>query len=72
MSLDDLANRVLSAVKGDKAAIKQISEALVSRDPEEIKRVFSEVAKVELSPEELQMLVNELETNPSRIAAYPT
>jgi hypothetical protein len=72
MSLDDLANRVLSAVKGDKEAIKQISEALVGRDPEEIKRVFSEVAKVELSPEELQMLVNELETNPSRIAAYPT
>ena len=72
MSLDDLANRVLSAVKGDKDAIKQISEALVSRDPGEIKRVFSEVAKVELSPEELQMLVNELETNPSRIAAYPT
>ena len=72
MSLDDLANRVLSAVKGDKEAIKQISEALVSRDPEEIKRVFSDVAKVELSPEELQMLVNELETNPSRIAAYPT
>jgi hypothetical protein len=72
MSLNDLANRVLQAVKGDKAAIKKISEALASRDPEQIKQAFSQVAGLELSGEELELLDRELKSNPTHIAAHPT
>jgi hypothetical protein len=72
MSLDDLANKVLNSIKGDRAAIKKISEALASRDPEQIKQAFSETAKMELTREELDLLISELESNPTRIAAYPT
>jgi hypothetical protein len=72
MSLDEIANRILGGIKGDKTATKRISEALASKDPEQIRKAVSETASIELSPEELDMLVRELESNPSRIAAWPT
>lgn len=72
MSLNDLANRILNAIKGDKTATKRISEALASKDPQEIKKTVSEVAGIEVTAEELDMLVSELESNPTKIAAWPT
>lgn len=72
MSLNDIANRILDAIKGDKAATKRISEALASKDPEEIRRTVLEVGGIELTAEELDTLVREVESNPSRIAAFPS
>lgn len=72
MSLNDIANRILDAIKGDKAATKRLSEALASKDREEIRKTVSEVANIELTAEELDTLVYELESNPSKIAAFPS
>jgi hypothetical protein len=72
MSLNDLADRVLKAIKGDKEAIKKISEALAGRDPARIKQVIEEVAKIDMTPEEVAMLMGELKSNPTQIAGYST
>ena len=72
MSLNDVANRILDAIKGDKMATMRISEALASKDPEVLRKTISEVTGIELTAEELDTLVREIESNPSKIAAFPT
>lgn len=72
MALNDLAHRVLEKVQGDKEAIKKLSEALVSRDPVRIRNVFSTVAKVDLSEQEVLGILGELGSDPERAVAYVT
>jgi len=72
MATTDLASRVLAAVQGDDEAIKKISAALVSGDPAEIKRVFSEVAKIEVTDEEALEVVKDLGADPQKAVGYAT
>lgn len=51
--------QVLAIVRGDSNAITALCNALLSRDAEEIKRVFSEVAGVELSDEEVAIAIED-------------
>ena len=72
MATNDLASRVLDAVRGDNEAIKKISEALVSGDAAVITQVFSEVAKIEISDEEAQEVVADLGPDPQKAVGYAT
>jgi acylphosphatase len=72
MTASDLAGRVLAAVQGDDDAIKKLSEALVSGDPAEIKRVCAEVAKIEISDAEAQEIVRDLGADPQKAVGYAT
>ena len=72
MAIDDLTNRVLAAVQGDDDAIKKLSEALVSGDPAAVKRVFSEVAKVEITDEQAAEIVADLGPDPHKAVGYAT
>ncbi len=72
MALNELVNRVLQAVQGDKEAIRKLSTAIVSRDPAEIRRVFLDVAKVDLSIGEIQSMLGELGPDPEKALAYST
>jgi len=69
---DELAKKVLAAVKGDNEAIKKLSDALVSRDTAKIKDMFSQVAGVQLSDEEAASIISELGSNPEEAVAYWT
>ncbi len=72
MATNDLASRVLDAVRGDNEAIQKVSEALVSGDAAKIKRVFSEVAKVEITDEEAAQVVADLGPDPQKAVGYAT
>jgi hypothetical protein len=73
LTKDELAKRVLDAVKGDPEAVKDVSGALVSRDPERIKQSIARVAGIHLTDEELKMILGELGTNPEQaVVAYST
>jgi hypothetical protein len=73
LTKDELAQRVLDAVKGDREAVNDVSGALVSRDPERIKQSIARVAGIDLSEQELQMILGELGSNPKQtVAAYIT
>ena len=73
LTKDELAKKVLDAVRGDPEAVKAVSGALVSRDPEQIRRVLARVAGIHLSEQELEMIVKELGSNPEQaVVAYST
>src|SRR5262249_11109198 len=73
LTKDELARRVLDAVKGDPDAVKDVSGALVSRDPEQIRQSIARVAGIQLSDDELQMILSELGSNPEQaVVAYST
>ena len=73
LTKDELAKRVLDAVKGHPEAVKDVSEALVSRDPARIKQSIARVAGIDLNEQELEMIVGELGSNPKQtVAAYST
>lgn len=69
---EELVHRVLAGVQGDEAAIKKLSDAIVTRDPEEIRRVLSNVAKVDITAEESRQLVDELGPEPMQAVGYAT
>lgn len=72
LTKDELAKKVLDAVKGDPAAVKEVSTALVSRDPAKIREVFSRVAKVHLGDNEIEMILQELGASSEQAVAYLT
>jgi hypothetical protein len=72
LTKDELAKKVLDAVKGNPEAIKEVSGALVSRDPERIHEVFLRVAKIDLGPEEIDMILRELGSSSEQAVAYVT
>ena len=72
MALNDFATRILNATRGDKEAIKKISEALVSGDAARIKQVLADVAKVEVTEGEVQEMLATLRSEPEQAAAYNT
>jgi hypothetical protein len=72
MLVNDLASRVLNAIKGDREAIKKVSEALVSRDPALLQRVLSEVASVDITLEEAQEVVRGVGSDAEKVVAYWT
>ncbi len=69
---DELAKKVLAAIKGDNEAIKKISNALVSRDEAQIKGAFKQVAGVDLSDDDVKGVISELGSNPEEAVAYFT
>jgi hypothetical protein len=69
MTHDELARRVLDAVRGDNARIQQVSAALLSQDEERIKRTFAEVAGVQLTDEQVRSVMAEAST-PEQVAAF--
>ena len=73
LTKDELAKKVLDAVKGDPEAVKEVSAALVSRDPARIKRVIARVSGINLLDEEVKMILDELGSNPEQaVVAYST
>ena len=72
MAISDLASRVLEAVQGDDEAVKQLSEALVSGNATEIKRVFLAVAKIDITDAEAADVVSELGADPKKAVGYAT
>ena len=72
LTKDELAKKVLDAVKGDPEAIKAVSTALVSRDPKQIHEVFQRVAKIDLSREEIEMILREMGSSSEAAVAYAT
>lgn len=73
LTKDELAQKVLKAVKGNAEAVKTISSALVSQDKGRISGAISQAAGIHLSDEELEMIVRELGTNPEQaVAAFST
>lgn len=73
LTKDELAHKVLKAVKGNAEAVKTVSSALVSQDKDRIAGAISQVAGIHLSNEELEMIVRELGTNPEQaVAAFST
>jgi hypothetical protein len=72
MLVNDLASRVLNAIKGDKEAIKRVSEALVSRNPAELRRVLSQVANVDITHAEAEEVVRGVGSDAEKVVAYWT
>ena len=73
LTKDELAQKVLKAVKGDNEAVKTVSSALVSRDKDRIAGAISKVAGIHLSDEELEMILRELGSNPEQaVVAFST
>jgi len=72
LTKDELAKKVLDAVKGDPKAIKEVSGALVSRDPQQIREVFSRVAKIDLHEHEIELMLRELGSSSEQAVAYIT
>ena len=72
LTKDELAKRVLDAVKGDPDVVKEVSGALVSRDPQRIREVFSRVAKIDLTQAEIDMILKELGSSSEQAVAYLT
>jgi hypothetical protein len=68
MENQELARQVLDAVRGNTAAIQQLSSALLSKDEARIKQAFAQVAHVELTPEQLRTVLQEYST-PEQVAA---
>jgi hypothetical protein len=68
METNEVAKRVLEAVRGNNAAIQQISSALLSKDAAHIKATFAQVARVELTNEQTQILLQDYST-PEKVAA---
>jgi hypothetical protein len=68
MSNDQVIERVLEATKGNDAALKKLSAALLSHDKAQIKQVVHEVAKVDLTDEQLDYAMREY-TSQEQIAA---
>lgn len=68
MADKELVTRVLNAVRGDNEKIRRISEALLSHDEARIKQVFSQVASVQLSDDQVRQIARDYST-PERIAA---
>lgn len=60
--------QVLAIVRGDSEAITKLCNALLSRDAEEIKQVFAQVAGVELSDEEIEVAIGDY-SSPEILAA---
>jgi len=54
---NEMARRVLDAVRGNDAALQQVSKALLSQDEEQIRTAFAQVAGVQLTDEQVQTLV---------------
>lgn len=69
---DDLANRVLAAIQDKPEAVKSLSDALATRDPVAIRDAIKQGAGIDLSDEEAQRIVDMVNANPSRPAAYWT
>jgi hypothetical protein len=73
LTKDELAQKVLKAVKGDPAAVKTVSSALVSRDKARIAGAISQVAGIQLTDDELEMVLRELGSNPEQaVVAFST
>jgi hypothetical protein len=68
MEKNEVAKRVLEAVRGNDAAIQEISRALLSKDAAQIKRTFSQVAGVDLTDEQVETLIQDYSTQ-EKIAA---
>lgn len=60
---DELASKLIDAVKGNPEAVKKVSDALVTGDPAQIKSVFSSVAGEDISDDDAQIIVGELGSN---------
>lgn len=73
LTKDELAQKVLKAVKGNAEAVKTVSSALVSQDKARIAGTISKVAGIHLNDEELDMILRELGSNPEQaVAAFST
>lgn len=72
LTKDELAKKVLDAVKGDAEAVKEVSKALVSRDPKQIREVFSRVVKIHLDEKEIELILKELGASSEQAVAYLT
>jgi len=73
LTKDELAQKVLNAVKGDAEAVKKVSSALVSRDKARIAGAIAQVAGIHLSEDELEMILRELGSNPEQaVVAFST
>jgi len=73
LTKDELAKKVLHAVKGDAEAVKAVSSALISGNRDQIRSTLARVAGVHLLDEELDMILRELGANPAQaVVAYST
>ncbi|MBK8253795.1 MAG: hypothetical protein IPK82_14160 [Polyangiaceae bacterium] len=72
MVLDDLAARVIAAVKNKPEAVKAISDALASGDAKKIRDALSTHAGISLSDDEAQEVASQMLANPQQPAAYYT
>jgi hypothetical protein len=68
MENQELAQQVLNVIRGNTAAIQQLSSALLSKDEARIKQAFAQVAHVELTPEQLRTVLQDYST-PEKVAA---
>jgi len=68
MSTTELTEKVLAVVRGNDAAIQQLSAALLSHDAQQIKTVFHSVAGVDFSADEMDTILREFGTE-EQIAA---
>ena len=70
-TLDDLAERVMNGVKGNETAIKAVGDAIATFDRSKIRDAIRNHAKIEISEDQLNLLVSSLNTaTPSQKAAY--
>ncbi len=72
MPIDDLANKVITAIQGKPEAVKAISDALAGGDADAIREAIQTHAGIQLTDDELASIVDKVRANPAAPAAYFT
>lgn len=70
--IDDIADKVLQSIGNDQHKAREITDALVSKDPRKIEEVLTRVANIKLTKEDVDALVAEMKANPKKVAAFGT